>query len=673
MSPLEVTYLGITGYIIFWILTFLAVVMFIYRISKLIRYMFLGQKEQSFRRLMHRGLSAIVITVGQWCQLKGISLKDKAGIGHVILAWGFSVFVIFYIVFIIIGIGFGLSEHLEHSVFFFYYSWIMDIISPIVIFVTLLAIIRRYVIKPPRLEGEQTAEAMIILITVLLHPLTHLFKIATGIALNHPPAGLGAILPPLSSGLSNLFINLSPDSIQIAHNAFFWTHWLIILFVLVFITYSRYLHMIASPFNIFFRSPLPKGTLRSINLETAEIFGTAKITDLTWKQILDLYSCVVCGQCQDVCPATASGKPLNPKALIQDMKKHLLIEAPSLLKKTCNPIKMLPGEVITQDTIWACTTCRACDEVCPLFIEHIDKIIDLRRNLVMEQAIVPENTEQALRCIEDRGHPWRGTMASRTDWTAGLEVKSVSEDCDIDFLFWVGCTGALEERSIKISRSLSMILNQAGIRFGILGKEESCCGEPARRLGNEYLFQMQVEQNIKTLNNNRIKKVVTACPHCYNTLKNEYPIFGGQFEVIHHTQLIRDLVKGKRLKTSAIKKTITYHDPCYLGRYNDIYEPPRQILNSIPGVKIIEMGDRKKRSFCCGGGGGRMWLEENIGSRISEIRVGQALTTTAQMIATACPFCLQMFDDAIKAKGCELSMKAMDIAEIVVQTIATDS
>ena len=668
MSPLDTAYLGISGYVIFWVLTVLASGLFVYRISRLIRYMFLGQKEKGFGKLLRRGLSTTITTLGQWCQLKGITLKDKAGIGHVILAWGFSVFVVFYVVFIIIGAGFGLSENLEHSAFFYYYTWIMDILAPIVMLAALWAIARRYIIKPPRLKGEQTVEAMVILVTVLLHPLTHLFKIATGIALNHPPAGLGAALPPLSSTLSNLFNNISPDSIQAAHNAFFWTHWLIILFVLVFITYSRYLHMVASLFNIFFRSPLPKGTLRSIDLETAETFGGAKITDLTWKQILDLYSCVVCGQCQDACPATISGKPLNPKTLIQDLKQHLLCVAPALLKDRENsPTEMLPGEVITHDTIWACTTCRACDEVCPLYVEHIDKIIDLRRNLVMEQAIIPETAEQALRCIEARGHPWRGTTASRTDWAEGIDVKTVAGDGDIDFLFWVGCTGALEERSVKISRSLTVILKQAGVKFGILGAEESCCGEPARRLGNEYLFQMQVEKNIKTLNNYGIKRIVTACPHCFNTIKNEYPGFGGKFEVMHHTQLIAGLLRENRLEIKTASGTITYHDPCYLGRYNDVYKPPRQILSSIPGAELVEMAEKKRRSFCCGGGGGRMWLEENIGSRISEIRVEQAVGTAAQTIATACPFCLQMLDDAIKARGYEASLKAMDIAELVAE------
>ncbi len=668
MSALEMTYLGIPGYAIFWILTLLAFGLFAYRISRLIRYMLLGQPEMKFTSRLQRGLRTAAITLGQWCQLKGFSLRDKAGIGHAFLAWGFFVFVTFYLVFIIIGAGLGLADSLEHSAFFFYHSWIMDIIAPVVILVALWAIIRRYIVKPPRLKGEQTAEALIILVSVLLHPLTHLFKIASGIALDHLPAGLGSVLPPVSSALSNLFNSASPETIQNASAGFFWAHWLVILFVLIYIGYSRYLHMLAALFNIFFRSPLPVGALRSIDIETTERFGAAKITDLTWKQVLDLYSCVSCGQCQDACPANASGKTLNPKMLIQDLKTDLLQAAPALLKDKDAEIKTLPGEVIKSDDIWACTTCRACDEVCPIYIEHIDKIVDMRRNLVMEQALIPESAEQALRSIENRGHPWRGATAARSDWTEGLDIKTVDKDNPCQILLWVGCASALEERSMKATRALARLLKQAGVDFAILGAEESCCGEPARRLGNEYLFQMQAQENIGKLNSYGVKKIVSACPHCYNTVKNEYPTFGGSFEVMHHSQLIAELVEEGKLVFKNSKNTaVTYHDPCYLGRYNGVFKPPRSILKKLPGIRLLEMQKKGKSSFCCGGGGGRMWQEENAGSRISEMRVEQALEIEAETLVTACPLCLQMFEDAIKATNCHSSARIMDIAELAAE------
>ena len=673
MSPVSVTYLGISGYVIFWVLFALAVGLFLHRMYQLGRYLSLGGGEGGFGHMVRRLLSTAVEVLGQWCQLKNLTTKDRASIGHVFMAWGFFIFIPFYLLFIIIGGGFGLSETLEHTSLFFYYAWVMDIVAPFIIIGALWGIIRRYIVKPPRLEGEQTIEAMVILVTVFIHPMTHLFKEATGIALGYPPVGLGSSLPPISLALSQLFTNSAPSSVQMANIGFFWAHWGFVLFVLVFIAYSRYLHMVASIFNVLLRSPRPKGALRPIDIEATETFGVSKITDFTWKQLLDLYSCVVCGRCQDVCPAYASGKPLNPKKVIQDLKRHLLAVGPGLLsgkaEATANPGESLIGEVIAEDEIWACTTCYACQQVCPVANEHIDKIIDLRRNLVMEQASIPEAAEGALRSIEDRGHPWRGTTLSRTDWTEGLGIETLAEDSDIDILLWVGCTEALEDRSIKVSQAMAKLLKLAGIKFGILGTEESCCGEPARRLGNEYLFQIQAEKNIELLKSYNVKRIVTACPHCFNTLKHEYPQFGGEFEVIHHTDFIAQLLKQGKLRIiKGIGGVVTYHDPCYLGRYNDIYQPPRQIISSIPDMRMVEMEHNRKDSFCCGGGGGHMWLEERTGRRINELRTEQVIDTEAQIVVTACPFCLQMFDDGIKAKAAEERLRAMDIAELVAES-----
>jgi len=669
MSPVSMSYLGIPGYVIFWVLFALAVGLLLHRLYKLWRYISLGQTVGGFGHLVKRVLSTIVSVLGQWCQLKNLTAKNRASLGHAFMAWGFFIYIPFYLIFIIIGGGFGLSETLEHTSFFFYYAWVMDIAAPFIMLGALWAIIRRYIIRPPRLKGEQTFEALVILVTVFIHPLTHLFKEATGIALGYAPVGLGANLPPISEALSNIFAGASPAAIEAANTAFFWAHWGFVLFVLVFIAYSRYLHMIASMFNVLLQSPPPKGALRPIDLEKAEIFGASKVTDFSWKQLLDLYSCVIYGQCQEVCPATASGKALNPKNLIDDLKIHLLAEGPGLVKGG-TPTKAMIGEVITEDVIWACTTCRACQEVCPVAVEHVEKIIDMRRSLVMEQASIPETAEGALRSIEDRGHPWRGTTLSRTDWAEGLEIKTLAEDSDIDILFWVGCTGALEERSTKISQATAKLLKSAGVNFGILGAEESCCGEPARRLGNEYLFQMQAEKNIELLKNYGVKRIVTACPHGYHTLKNEYPQFGGNFEVIHHTQLIARLLKEGKLKVKkGLSELVTYHDACYLGRYNDIYQPPRGIVKAIPDIKMVEMERNKDNSFCCGGGGGHMWLEEHEGRRINELRTEQAMDTGAQKVVTACPFCLQMFDDGIKTKEAEEKLKVMDIAELLAAQI----
>jgi Fe-S oxidoreductase len=490
------------------------------------------------------------------------------------------------------------------------------------------------------------------------------------------PAGLGhSLLPPVSAWLSHLFTG-SPAAIQNWHVGFFWTDWLTVLFVLVYIPYSRYLHVIASIFNGILRSREPMGALKSIDLEKAESMGTATIDKLTWKQNMDLYACVVCGNCQELCPAYTTGKPLNPKKVIQDLKHQLLKVGPELVKEKTKsepaPVKsnvILAGNVIKEDEIWACTTCGACDTVCPVWVQHVDKIVDLRRNLVLEQSIIPETAAGALQSIEKRGHPWRGTTLNRTDWAKGLDIKILAEDPDVDILYWVGCTEALEERSVKVAQSLAKLMKQAGLKFGILGTEETCCGDPARRLGNEYLFQMQAQANIETLKRYNVKKIVTGCPHCYNTIKNEYPQFSGNFEVIHHTDLLAGLIKDGKIKVGkGSNDIITYHDSCYLGRYNEIYQSPRQILKSIPDVKLVEMEKNKKRGFCCGGGGGKMWMEERIGQRISENRIDQVIVTKAQTVATACPYCLQMFNDAIKAKQTEETLKVKDIAEILVES-----
>jgi Fe-S oxidoreductase len=661
-------------YVLFWGVFLITFGIFAYRLRQLWQYMFLGQKETGSKSLIRQTLDTINYVISQLCQLKNFRRKDWAPLGHALMVWGFFISIIFYFFFIILTEGFGLTA-IEETQFYFYSVWVMDFFAIFIFIGAAWAIIRRYIIRPERLQGEQTAEAMIILLSVLAHPVTHVFEIATKITLGHPPAGLGhTILPPVSAWVSNLF-TAGPGT-ESWYLGFLWAHWLTVVIVLVIIPYTRYLHIIASIFNGILRNQ-PRTVLKPIDLETAETFGVTTIDQLTWKQNLDLYSCVVCGNCQELCPANLSGKKLNPKKVIQDLKKHLLKVGPELVAAKAkgepapaNPNVPLAENVILLDEIWACTTCGACDEVCPVWVDHIDKIVDLRRNLVMEQSSLPETAEGALRSIEDRGHPWRGTTLSRTDWAEGLDIKVLADDSDVDILFWVGCTEALEERSTKVAQSVAKLLKAAGINFGILGAEESCCGEPARRLGNEYLFQMQAEKNIEILKNYGIKRIVTACPHGYNILKNEYPQFGGNYEVIHHTELIAQLIKEGKLKVKKNRnELVTYHDACYLGRYNDIYNQPRQIIKAVPGLDMVEMERNRRRAFCCGGGGGHMWLEEQEGNRINEMRTEQALETGVQTVITACPLCLQMFEDGIKAKAAEEQLKVMDIAELLAAQI----
>jgi len=666
MSPVSLSYWGISGYIIFWVLFAIGFGLFARRVCFLFRLMLLGRKENRFDKKVYRMVYMVFVAIFQWCNLKTVTRKDLAGIGHTILAFGFLFLLLGYIIFIGFAGGFGLSRFLMGGTFETVYSSILDIAAVLVTAAIIWAAIRRYIMRPERLEGEINIEAGIILILVFVLMVLHFCIEGFGYAAHH----ISASWPPIGANLASFLsgTGMSQSSLEVTYKSVWWLHYATILGFLVFIPHSKHLHLLASFPNVAFKSLGPKGALKPIELETAETFGVSKIQDFTWKQLLDLYACAVCGRCHASCPAQVSGKPLSPRdSLILNPKKHLLEVGPGLLKaKAEAPIAALIGGVVTEDEIWACTTCYACQEVCPVANEHIDKVIDLRRNLVMEKASIPETAEVALRSIEDRGHPWRGTTLSRTDWAEGLGIKTLAGDREIEVLFWVGCTEALEERSTRVAQAVARLLKLAGIKFAILGAEESCCGEPARRLGNEYLFQAQAEKNIELFKSYGVKRIVTACPHCYNTIKNEYPQFGGEFEVIHHTELIARLIKEGRLKAKKGRgELVTYHDPCYLGRYNDIYQPPRQIIKSIPDIKMVEMEKNRESGFCCGGGGGHMWLEERTGQRINELRTEQALATKAQLVITACPFCLQMFDDGIKAKTAEEKLKVMDIAELV--------
>jgi len=393
-----------------------------------------------------------------------------------------------------------------------------------------------------------------------------------------------------------------------------------------------------------------------------------KLSEFTWKQLFDTDACTRCGRCQDNCPAYLSEKPLSPKKVIQDLKSHLVVQGKSLSqnKDAEDQTPPIPGNVITEDELWACTTCGACQEVCPVFIEVVDKVVDLRRYLVlMESKFAPE-VKLFFKNMETNYNPWTIGFATRGDWAKDLKVKILAEDSNVDFLFWVGCAGSFDERNKKVSRTLVNLLEKASINFGILGTEEMCCGETLRRMGNEYLAQILMQQNIELFNKYGVKKIITYCPHCFNTFKNEYPQFGGVYEVFHHTEFLWDLIeKGKLKLTTSVEMSVVYHDSCYLGRYNNIYDAPRKLLESVEDTRLYEMERKKDRSFCCGAGGGRMWMEETLGKRINQMRVVQAVETNASVLATACPYCLTMLEDGIKEKEMEQMISALDVAELV--------
>jgi Fe-S oxidoreductase/nitrate reductase gamma subunit len=637
----------------------------------------MGGSENRFDHIWLRLKTTIGVTFAHSRILK----EPYPGIMHFLILWGSVLFILGKLIRLF---SYTVELSTPPQGVFLYASFASEIGAILLIIGGCMAIYRRYIVKPSRLDSTPD-DALIfgwVFIILLTGFMAKGFRIAASDMGSPTDWAVWSPVGYLFSKMLPTFAVQAYNEILIWHRAVIHTLPAFMLLVYVLASRSRLQHVLLSPLNVFLRSLQPKGALVPINLEEAETFGVDKISGFTWKQLVDLEACTRCGRCQDNCPAYLSGKALSPKQLILDLKGHLQDVGPNLFnllqKEDGNgdkPSVSMIGDVITPEVIWDCTTCRACQEVCPIFVEHINKIVDMRRNLVLEQAEMPETAEMALRCIEERGHTCKGTTACRTDWCGDIEgAKILAEDQDIEILYFVGCSAALEDRNMKVSAALGRIMQAAGVNFGVLGEAESCCGEPARRLGNEYLFQMQATKNIETFKRYGVKRIVVTCPHGYNTLKNEYPQFGGEFEVIHHSQYIAELIQQGRLRLkNSLTENITYHDACYLGRHNDIYEEPRQVVEALPGAQFTEMERCRSSSFCCGGGGGHMWIEENVGTRISEMRTDQALATQASVLATACPFCLQMFEDAIKAKEASEAIRAMDIAELVAIAIEDEA
>jgi Fe-S oxidoreductase/nitrate reductase gamma subunit len=555
---------------------------------------------------------------------------------------------------------------------YLYASLVSEIGGVVILVGGAMAVFRRYVRRPDRLDTKEDDTLVYVwaFVIVLTGFMVKGYRIATSAA---PPPDWGS-WSPVGYLISRAFLTFGvtmKNEILVWHRVIIHTLPALGLLGYMWVMRSRLQHIVISPLNVFFRSLGPKGALVPIDLEKAETFGTSAVEQYTWKQLMDLDACTRCGRCQDACPAYASGKALSPKKVVQDLKSHLQQVYPVPFSgKAIEPRPDMISEAVTEEVIWDCTTCRACDTVCPIYIERVDKIVDMRRSLTMERTQLPESAQEALKSLSTRDHPWRGTTSTRMGWAEGLGVKTLAEDANVDLLYWVGCTGALEERNAKVAIATVKVLKAAGIRFGVLGVEESCCGDPARRMGDEYLFQTLCQKNIEILKGYNVKKILTTCPHGYNAFKHEYPQFGGNYEVIHHTQFIAGLLRDGTLKLRGMdgQKTVAYHDSCYLGRYNEIYGEPRDILKAA-GADQVELARSGSGSFCCGGGGGHMWMEEEPEKRVNVKRTEEVIQSKADLVATACPFCLIMLEDGLKTKGVEETVHARDLAEIVAELL----
>jgi Fe-S oxidoreductase len=478
--------------------------------------------------------------------------------------------------------------------------------------------------------------------------------------------GIGRALAPLGRSTNATLATVFVDLNVVIISAF-----------LVFVVYSKHLHILLAPFNVALsRQPRALGPLASTpamgpeDITEDSIFGAGAIEQLSQKRLLDLATCTECGRCQSQCPAWLTGKALSPKLVVMDLRDELFASAPRLLGRagsTSQPERRLVPDVISPDALWACTTCGACVEQCPVDIAHVDTIVEMRRHQVMMESAFPSEAAAMLRNIETRGDPWGLGNAKRVEWTVGLgfEVPVVTEGAmGAEYLLWVGCAGAFDDRAKKTSRALARLLHGAGVSFAVLGGRESCTGDPARRLGNEYLYQEQARKNLATFAASGVHKVIASCPHCFNSLGQEYPALGGQLQVTHHSQLLAELLAQGRITPAHLDASVVYHDPCYLGRHNRVFDEPRSLVDALPGARRVEMGRCRDKSFCCGAGGARMWMEEPVGQRVNHARAEEALSTGAGVLATACPFCLIMLDDAVKSKARQ-DVAVLDIAQLL--------
>ena len=662
-----------------------------------IAYMKLGKKEEFDLALKERLRDVWVIVFGQSKLLK----DKKSGIIHVLMFYGFILVQFGAIDMFIKGLAPG--NHLPFGSFYPGFTFFQELVTLTILVAVIWAFYRRYIEKLVRLKRGFYAGLVLIFIGTLM------LSVLFGNGMLQIWEGQAATwTEPVASLIALAFSWLSPTAAMVLFFISWWIHTITILAFLVYIPQSKHAHLIAAPVNVFLSKRVP-GKLKTISFDLDEeseeefAFGVGKIEDFDQRQMLDFYACVECGRCTSVCPAATTGKMLSPMDIMIKLRDHLNEKGAAITGKTpwvpayafgdrgpnkyakmgreeavaqMEQISMI-GDVITEEELAGCTTCRNCEDACPVMNEHVGHIIDMRRYLVMTEGKMDPEAQRAVMNIERQGNPWGLSKKDRIKWRELEEdvyiptVKELKkEKKEFEYLFWVSSMGAYDSRSQKIALAFAKLMNEAGVSFAILGNREANSGDTARRIGNEFLFQEIAEKNIKEFEKNGVTKIVTIDPHAYNIFKNEYPDLGFEAEVIHHTQMLYDLVKDGRLKpVGRIEHRLTYHDSCYLGRYNDVYDPPREILNAIPGLELVEMVRTRENGMCCGAGGGLMWTEETTGTRINVARTEQALEVNPTMISSACPFCLTMLSDGTKAKDVDQEIGTMDVAEILALSV----
>jgi Fe-S oxidoreductase len=643
-------------------------------LRRMIALISIGKPENRLDHLWERFKKMMMVAIGQTKLFR----EPVAGLMHAFIFWGFLVLLSS----VLEAIGEGLIPGFSFRCIGVLYQplvFFQDIFAGLVIIGICIALFRRYVLRPKRLQGDRHAQidATVILFSIFLIMMSLLGQNAARFQLGINDEGR-----ILSVAISSILASSDASTSHLLFEVYWWIHIVLVLGFLNYLPYSKHAHVLTSVPNVFLTSLKPKGALTPINLEEEGIekFGATDVDDLTWKQLLDGFTCTECGRCTAACPANITGKLLSPKKIMTDLR-HRTVEKGKLLLNGDRAATLKEGEknplentllhnYITQEELFACTTCMSCIQECPVNNEHIPAIVDLRRSLVLMESSFSPEVQVVFKNLETNFSPWAFPASSRADWTEGMNIPQMSQSQDAEILFWVGCSGAFDARYTKVTQAFAKLMQKAGIKFAILGTEEKCTGDSARRIGNEYLAQMLMKDNIATLNNYNVKKIVATCPHCFNMLKNEYPQFGGNYEVVHHTDFLVKLIHEGRLRiTKEEVATVTFHDSCYLGRYNDIYDQPREILDAIPGVNMVEMKRTKSRGLCCGAGGGRMWMEEHEGKRINVERTEEALTLKPNVIGTACPFCMTMLEDGVKDKEATETVKVKDVAEMLLAAV----